>query len=134
MLQWDRGFQRAAPTALSGSGIKPPALPEVSNYSPSTESAHEEGPSARQGFHRRLAAGAYNRRLLADMLHAKCCMPHAQKVNNTTIETVALANIGAARQKVSNGPEFQLLVDYLRPARLPRGRAGIQAAAIWQLR
>ena len=31
MLQWDRGFQRAAPTALSGSRIKPPALPEVSD-------------------------------------------------------------------------------------------------------
>ena len=34
MLQWDRGFQRAAPTALSGSRIKPPALPEVSDFAP----------------------------------------------------------------------------------------------------
>ena len=31
MLQWDRGFQRAAPTVLSGSRIKPPTMPEVSD-------------------------------------------------------------------------------------------------------
>ena len=30
-VPWGRGFQREAPTALSGSQIKPPALPEVTD-------------------------------------------------------------------------------------------------------